>query len=68
MSNQKLSYHVEGRNNYYAIDEHLGLTGERFDTCQRNITVFKTKKQALEIAGYMNDLAYQINVLKGAAE
>jgi len=57
-----LSFRVEGRNNYYAIDRYLG------ESCERHVDSFKTRKQANLTAGYLNNLAYEINVLKGSID
>lgn len=61
----KLSYHVQGRNGYYGVDEFLNEDGERFEGNTRMIDAFKTRKQAELVCGALNDLADKINQLRG---
>jgi hypothetical protein len=61
----KLSYHVQARNGYYGVDEYVNKDGERFEGCTRNINTFRTRKQANIICGALNDLAHEINKLRG---
>lgn len=61
----KLSYHVEGRNDYYAIDEYANTDGSSNEGCVRHVESFKTRKQANSVCGQMQDMAYEINRLRG---
>lgn len=56
---------MEGRNGYTAIDEYLNEDGSKHEGCTRMVETFKTRKQAVLVCGLLNDLAYEINKLRG---
>ena len=63
--NLKLSYHVQGRNGYYGIDEYLNADGSPYEGCTRMVESFKTKKQAKIVCSELSGLADEINRLRG---
>jgi hypothetical protein len=62
---KKLSYHVQGRNGYWGIDEYLNTDGEMYSGCVRMVDSFRTKKQAKTVCAELQQLASTINALRG---
>lgn len=62
---KKLSYHIEGRNGSYSIDEYLNYDGEATEGCIRQVTSFKSRKHAELVCSEMQSLADKINKLRG---
>lgn len=61
----KVYFHVEGRNDYYGVDEYRNPEGDQLSNCVRNIAGFKTRKIADTVCYYMNQLAKELNRVRG---
>lgn len=61
-----LTYHVEGRNGYYGVDEYLNKAGDATSGCTSTVDIFKTRKQAVTVCNHMNMLPNEINKLRGS--
>lgn len=59
----QLFFYVQGRNDYYGIDEYSNIECDQHSNCTRMVESFKTKKQALAVCHHMNRLAQHINQL-----
>lgn len=59
----QLFFFVQGRNDYYGVDEYSNILGDQFSNNTRMVDSFKTKKKAKAVCHHLNRLAQHINQL-----